>query len=202
MKMLSKGYSTSRQCTPSWNQKAASSSGGVLTSKGLGNRFLPLLDMVSSCRVCEHGWEPGSDRLPDKFVELLRDGRPPFRLAGWKAPRLISPHVDPDGCEQSGEHAFYPGGAIDRPQVALALTPDCLGPALQDHEVVPRRQVAVNGPLDVLRRAVMALDLFAQPRQRHDLVVAQAQHGLPLGRHIANLDPPEFWIRLVLDRLG
>lgn len=61
--------------------------------------------------------------------------------------------------------------------------PHRLGPALQQEHVFVRWQVARNGPLDVLRAAVMTFDAPCDINQRLNFVVAEASDILLIGGH-------------------
>src|SRR3990172_4749386 len=139
----------------------------------------------------------------DKFVKgVIADQvscnvQPPFTVTRSVLPLDFYPDWDEERCRYPFDAGLMVG--VDRTHT---LAPDRLGPALQNDDVIREAQVAVNRPLDILRRAVMLLDAFPQLRQGNNFLVAQAQTSLPLGWHVENLHPAGCWIRLVLDQLG
>src|SRR5919202_1800234 len=80
--------------------------------------------------------------------------------------------------------------------------PHRLRAALQQEDPRPRWAVARDGPLDVLRAAVVLLDLAAQPGQRADLLVVEAGLVLQVRGHVLLPHPRAGRVHAVLAELA
>src|ERR1700676_5311719 len=85
---------------------------------------------------------------------------------------------------------------------AFLRGPYCFRPALQQEYVFAGHEVATDGPLDVLRTAVVTFDPPRNLCQRVDFVVAQASDVLVIGRNFFVDNTGSGGIRSVLTRLG